>query len=177
MVLIRVGVRAGKGEAVRGLQAWSSFAEISTHWGSGWFEFYFQFSLQVISGWNSFNGQISQPDFSANLGSTLAQVVQRELESGAGRAAVGMRPTAQKSILCRSAISPRGRGYPRLWTMVGRHLPWSSTSVCVLTQPCPALCDPMVCSLAGSSVHGISQARILQWVAIPFSKGSSPPRD
>ena len=35
----------------------------------------------------------------------------------------------------------------------------------------------MDCSLAGSSVHGIFQARILEWVAISFSKGSSPPRD
>ena len=39
------------------------------------------------------------------------------------------------------------------------------------------LCDPMDCSLPGSSVHGILQARILEWVAIPFSRGSSGPRD
>ena len=38
-------------------------------------------------------------------------------------------------------------------------------------------CDPMDCSLPGSSVHGILQARILEWVAIPFSRGSSWPRD
>ena len=37
----------------------------------------------------------------------------------------------------------------------------------------PTLCDPMDCSPAGSSVHGILQARILEWVAIPFSRGSS----
>ena len=37
--------------------------------------------------------------------------------------------------------------------------------------------DPMVCSLPGSSVHGISQARILEWVAMPSSRGSSQPRD
>jgi len=42
--------------------------------------------------------------------------------------------------------------------------------VCVLVaQLCPALCDPMDCSPPGSSVHGILQARILEWVAIPFS--------
>ena len=41
----------------------------------------------------------------------------------------------------------------------------------------PTLCDPMDCSLSGSSVHGILQARILEWVAIPFSKGSSWPKD
>ena len=39
------------------------------------------------------------------------------------------------------------------------------------------LCDPMDCSLPGSSVHGILQARILEWVAIPFSRGSSQLRD
>ena len=44
-------------------------------------------------------------------------------------------------------------------------------------QSCPALCDPMDCSLTGSSVHGILQARILEWVAMPFSRGSSQPRD
>ena len=38
-------------------------------------------------------------------------------------------------------------------------------------------CDPIDCSLPGSSVHGISQARILEWVAISFSRGSSWPRD
>ena len=40
-----------------------------------------------------------------------------------------------------------------------------------------SLCDPMDCSLSGSSVHGILQARVLEWVAVPFSKGSSQPRD
>ena len=50
--------------------------------------------------------------------------------------------------------------------------------VCVLvTQSCPALPDPTDCSLPGSSVHGILQARILEWVAIPFSRGSSQPRN
>ena len=39
------------------------------------------------------------------------------------------------------------------------------------------LCDPMDCSPPGSSLHGILQARILEWVAILFSRGSSPPRD
>ena len=47
----------------------------------------------------------------------------------------------------------------------------------LVSQLCPTLCDPMDCSLPGSSVHGILQARILQWVAISFSRGSSWPRD
>ena len=51
-------------------------------------------------------------------------------------------------------------------------------SVCVLvTQSCLTLCDPMDYSLPGSSGHGILQARILEWVAFPFSRGSSRPRD
>ena len=46
-----------------------------------------------------------------------------------------------------------------------------------VTQSCPTLCDPMDCSLPGFSVHGIFQARVLEWVAISFSRGSSWPRD
>ena len=46
----------------------------------------------------------------------------------------------------------------------------------LFTKSC-LTCDPMVCSLPGSSVHGILQARILEWVAISFSRGSSWPRD
>ena len=41
----------------------------------------------------------------------------------------------------------------------------------------PALCDPVHCSLSDSSVHGILQARILEWIAISSSRGSSQPRD
>ena len=42
-----------------------------------------------------------------------------------------------------------------------------------VAQSCPALCNPMDCSLPGSSVHGIFQARILEWVAISFFKADS----
>ena len=44
-------------------------------------------------------------------------------------------------------------------------------------QSCLAWCDPLECSLPGSSVHGILQARILEWIAMLFSRGSSWPRD
>ena len=44
-------------------------------------------------------------------------------------------------------------------------------------QSCPVLCAPMDCSPKGSSVHGILQARILEWVAMSSSRGSSQPRD
>ena len=45
------------------------------------------------------------------------------------------------------------------------------------TQSCPVLCNPTDCSPPGSSVHGILQARILEWVAIALSRESSQPRD
>ena len=49
--------------------------------------------------------------------------------------------------------------------------------LCLVVQSCPTLCDPMNCSLPGSSVHGILQARILEWVAMPSFRGSSQSRD
>ena len=64
-----------------------------------------------------------------------------------------------------------------------RELIWSSGSshcdaLCAkLLQSCPTLCDPLDCSPPGSSVHGISQSRILEWVATLSSKGSSWSRD
>ena len=60
---------------------------------------------------------------------------------------------------------------------------WTNSDTIVLevkmlvTQLCPTLCYPMDCSPPGSSVHGILQARILGWVAFPFSRESSWPRD
>ena len=48
---------------------------------------------------------------------------------------------------------------------------------CVHTQSCPTLCDPMDYSVPGSSVYGIFQARILEWVAISFCRRSSWPRN
>ena len=46
-----------------------------------------------------------------------------------------------------------------------------------VAQSCLTLCDPMDCSLQCSSVHGVFQARVLEWVAISFSRGSSQPSD
>ena len=53
---------------------------------------------------------------------------------------------------------------------------WLSDSESEVAQSCPTRCDPVDCSLAGFSVHGIFQARVLEWFAISFSRGSSPPR-
>ena len=52
-----------------------------------------------------------------------------------------------------------------------------NTCYCLIIQSCLTVCDPMDCSPSGSSVHAILQARIREWVATSFSKGSSQPRD
>ena len=65
-------------------------------------------------------------------------------------------------------------------TRIHKHLPMFSTSVCVHAnslQSCTTLCSPMDCYLPGSSVPGILQARLLEWVAISSSRGSFQPRN
>ena len=52
-----------------------------------------------------------------------------------------------------------------------------STCACLVVQLCPTVCSPVDCSLPDSSVHGILQAKILEWIAISFSRSSSQPRD
>ena len=56
-------------------------------------------------------------------------------------------------------------------------LRWGEVRWGEVAQSCPTLCDSVDCSLPGSSIQGILQARILEWVAISFSRGSSRPRD
>ena len=65
-------------------------------------------------------------------------------------------------------------GLARLPSQVSR---WLAVKWSEIAQSCPTLCDPMDCSPSGSSIHGILQARILEWVAIAFSRGSFRPRD
>ena len=54
---------------------------------------------------------------------------------------------------------------------------WNKKVQVLAAQSCPTPCDPMGCSPPGSPVHGILQARILEWWAVPFSRGSSWPGD
>ena len=62
--------------------------------------------------------------------------------------------------------------------LLGRKAMTNLVSMSVLvSQSCPTLCDPMDWGPPGSSVHGIFQARILELVAIPFSRGYSQPGD
>ena len=49
--------------------------------------------------------------------------------------------------------------------------------MCLVSQLCPTLCDLMDYSLPGSSIHGDSLGKILEWVTMPSSSGSSQPRD
>ena len=58
-----------------------------------------------------------------------------------------------------------------------KNLPANAGDITEVAQLCLTLWDPMDCSLPHSSIHGIFQARVLEWVAISFSKGSSQPRD
>ena len=58
------------------------------------------------------------------------------------------------------------------WVQANSEVKWSEVA-----QSCPTLCDPMDSSLPDSAIHGIFQARILEWAAISFSRGSSQPRD
>ena len=62
----------------------------------------------------------------------------------------------------------------KAWTLESGSMPGP---YCLLPQSCPTLCDPVDYSPPGSSVHGIFQARILEWVAISYSRGSSQSRD
>ena len=57
-------------------------------------------------------------------------------------------------------------------TWISHEVKWSEVA-----QSCPTLCDPMDCSLPCSSIHEIFQARVLEWIAISFSRGPSWPRD
>ena len=75
-----------------------------------------------------------------------------------------------------ASLHPEFRG---CWRSVTAAAKGSVTAECLVlvARSCPTLCNPMDCSPPGSSVHGISQARILEWVASFFSRGSSWPRD
>ena len=81
--------------------------------------------------------------------------------------------------------------FPGTWQCcTDQHLKWDQEQLHNLQEPvqnekaesevaqsCLHLCDPMDCSLSDSSVHRIFQARLLEWIAISFSRGSSWPRD
>ena len=98
---------------------------------------------------------------------------------------VTLPPTNQKKVLYPAAVTPNAafqklcpeshQGVLVFWAWAA-HSPCLKVKVLVV-QSCPTLCDPIDCNPPGSSVHGIFQARILEWVASSFSRGSSQLRD
>ena len=94
-------------------------------------------------------------------------------ESGGQRSLAGCIPWGCKE-LDMTVVTQQQQILKYYFHILGWHILVSC--VCVLSQTCPTLCDPMDCSLPGSSVHKILQARMLEWVAISFSTGSSRPK-
>ena len=64
-----------------------------------------------------------------------------------------------------------------IYTLCSTGTWYPAQRVCSVTQSCPTLCGPMDREAWQASVHGILQARILEWVAVSCSRGSSRPRD
>ena len=80
---------------------------------------------------------------------------------------------------CSSLGPPVIKQLTQMLTMVSGQGEWFQSVLCCAKalQSCPTLCNPMDCSPSGYSVHGILHSRILEWVAILSSRGSSQPRD
>ena len=90
--------------------------------------------------------------------------------------------------LCKKIKDTKGKYHAKMGTIKSRNSMdlkeakdikkrWQEYTEREVAQSCPTLSDPMDCSLPGSSVHGIFQAIVLEWIAISFSKESSQPRD
>ena len=79
---------------------------------------------------------------------------------------------AQSRTWLKWLSSSRAAWCPCLCTLI-----YSLLLKVLVAQSCPTLCDPINCSPSASSIHGILQPRILEWVAISSSRGSSQPRD
>ena len=84
-----------------------------------------------------------------------------------------MRKQINKNLLCSTGNSTQYS----LLTYVEKESEKECAVLCLATQLCPTLFDTMICSPPGSSIHQIFQARILEWVAMPSSRGSSQPGD
>ena len=104
---------------------------------------------------------------------TLQAVLDRS-RSPSLRQSYSQRSKPQHVITCsaRSLERKESTGHTDPLSPSSLEVKWSE-----FAQSCLTLCDPMGCSLPGSSVHGIFQAIVLEWIAISFSRGSSQPRD
>ena len=81
------------------------------------------------------------------------------------------------NILAASSYACEATSKERMSLTIGPFFPMCVPSMCLAAQPCPTLCDPLDCRPPGYSVHGIFQARILKWIVISFSRGSSQLKD
>ena len=123
--------------------------------------------LRAEGNWEPVGKQQASPQEQA-LDRGLAHTSSGHSIRGAGRQQRGMGPSSTSSdqVLATGHLAEGEARVPA--EMKGKVL---------VAQSCSTLCDPMDCSPPGSSVHRISQARILECVAMPFSRGSSQPRD
>ena len=121
--------------------------------------------LVIQSCLSLFNPMDCSPPVSSILGISQAKI----LEWVAISFSRSSRPTDQTQISCIA-----GRFFT-IWATREPILPHRKKKVKV--KSFPTLCDHMDCSLPGSFIHGIFQARLLEWIAISFSRGSSQPRD
>ena len=87
------------------------------------------------------------------------------------------RDWTQVSCISRQTLYTESPGKPTIFYNCRPNTQSYSLCGCLVAKSCVTLCNPMDCSLPGSSVHGISETRILEWVSISFSRGSSWPRD
>ena len=128
--------------------------------------------------WNASTGpsvvsdSVCDPMDCSPLGSSVCEILQARIlewvaipfsrESSQGRFP-GKEP--RSPTLQADSLPSEPPGKPLTWVWVSE-----------VAQSCPTLCDPMDCSLTSSSVHEIFQARVLEWVAISFSRRSSQPK-
>ena len=114
----------------------------------------------------------------------------REMQTHSGIRAIKTEPGPMTLCELLDPSMPEAWMLPALTTLKQPVPHFAQTSLCtfsitlnlkspvsLVAQLCPTLCNPSDCSPQGSSVYGILQARILEWVAIPFFRGSSSPRD
>ena len=122
----------------------------------------------------------------ATHSSILAWRIPRTEEPGRGLQRVGHDSAITLQSIVKQLSMPQVWGARASWLcgnllcfltaqVSTTYLRWKSEVL--VTQLSPTVCYSMDCTPPGSSVHRISQARILKWVAISFSRGSSPPRD
>ena len=83
----------------------------------------------------------------------------------------------QELVMDRKVLRATLHGVTKSQTQLSNWIEAGCFKTVISTQLCLTLCDPVDCSLPGSSIHGILQARILERVAISFSRGSSRSRD